>query len=37
MFVIVDNNGELVTFTRDEKKAQRFAMKYAGEYKKIRA
>jgi len=36
MFVVYDSNKELITFTRDEKKALRLAMKFSGIYKNIR-
>lgn len=36
MFVVYDNNGDLVTFTKDKDKAIRLAMKYYGKYKNIR-
>lgn len=36
MFVVFDNNKDLVTFTKDEQLALLLAIRYGGNYKNIR-
>jgi hypothetical protein len=36
MYVVFDNNNELVTFTKDKSFAFRMKLKYNGYFKKIR-